>query len=232
MISENNLNFKPATLDEAGYVLLETLKTLRKEFGDVDQLVAQSLGNIFFANLLKQIEDPKILPKHICLDRGPTSIWEASKKYFCGLGRLVYFLGKFGGWVSDIEQDIVNFYQKWEKRPTIVVTGVDQDHHFSGSANLCLGEKIKKIQDIQKLFFSPPRQISHEFGFHSMRADFLNPRYLIGQSNFMKISENLAEAILRQFLFPSSQLIKCESCLIGCSFDFLLNLSLKLKRGA
>ena len=71
MISENNLNFKPATLDEAGFVLLETLKALRTEFGEIDQLVAHSLGNVFLANALKQADDPKekLLPKHICLDR-------------------------------------------------------------------------------------------------------------------------------------------------------------------
>lgn len=200
LVSENNLNYKPATLDEAGLVLLEILKSLKAEFGDLDQLVAHSLGNILFANALKQIDDPKILPKHVCFDRGPTSVWEASKKYFWGFGRLLYIFAEFGGWASDIEQDIVDFCQKWEARPSILVTGIEQDHHFSGSANLCLGEKIKKIKDIQTLVFDPPRQIADEFELHNMRADFLNPRYLIGESNFIESSENLSEAILRHSL--------------------------------
>jgi hypothetical protein len=65
MISENDLDIKPATLDEAGLMILETLKSLREEFGDIDQLVAHSLGNIFLANALKQVEDSTVLPKHI-----------------------------------------------------------------------------------------------------------------------------------------------------------------------
>lgn len=200
MISENNLNFTPATLDEAGFVLLETLKTLKREFGEIDQLVAHSLGNIFLANALKQVDCPNLLPKHICLDRGPTSIWESSGKYFLGLGRLMYFLGKVGGWTSDIEQDVVDFCQKWEDKPSLLITGVIQDHHFSGSANLCLGKKITKIEGIDVLVFDPPRQMVHEHAHHNLRADFLNPRYLVGESDFMKSLENLPEAIIRHSL--------------------------------
>lgn len=200
MISENNLNFKPATLDEAGFVLLETLKALRTEFGEIDQLVAHSLGNVFLANALKQADDPKLLPKHICLDRGPTSIWEASKKYFLGMGRLIYLLVKCGGWASDIEQDLTDFCQKWEERPSLLITGVIQDHHFSDGANLCLGEKIKKIDDIEVLVFNPPIQLVHEGAHHNLRPDFFNPRYLATDSGFMKPLENLPEAIIRHSL--------------------------------
>ncbi len=82
LISENNLNFKPETLDEASFVFLEILKALKEEFGPINQLVAHSLGNIIFTNALKQEYNSEILPKHICLDRSPASIWEASKKYF------------------------------------------------------------------------------------------------------------------------------------------------------
>lgn len=200
IVSENNLNFKPETLDEAGLVLLETLKALRVEFGDIDQLVAHSLGNVFLASALRQTDDPKVLPKHICLDRGPTSIWEISKKYFWGMGRLIYLLAKVGGWVSDIEQDVFDFCQKWEEKPSLLITGVIQDHHFSGGANLCLGEKINGIQDIDVLVFDPPRQIIHETAHHNLRPDFFNSRYLVGESDFMKSSENLPEAIIRHSL--------------------------------
>jgi hypothetical protein len=200
ILSENNLNFKPANLDEAGFVLLETLKALQEEFGDIDQLVAHSLGNVFLAKALKQADDPKLLPKYICLDRGPTSIWEASKKYFCGLGRLIYLLAKFGGWASDIEQDLTDFCQKWEEKPSLLITGVIQDHYFSDGANLCLGEKIKKIEEIDVLVFNPPRQIINEKAHHNLSPDFFNPRYLVTESDFMESLENLPEAIIRHSL--------------------------------
>lgn len=201
IVSENNLNIKPETLDEAGLILLETLKVLQVEFGNIDQLVAHSLGTVFFANALKQADSPNILPKHICFDRGPTSIWEASKKY--RLGRLLYLLVNTGRWASDIEQDIVDFCSRWKERPSLLVTGVIQDHHFSGDANLCLGEKINKIEDVEVLVFDPPRQLVQENAHHNLRADFFNSRYLVKGSNYLKSSENLPDAIVRHSLLSA-----------------------------
>ncbi len=131
---------------------------------------------MFLASALKQVEDPKLLPKHLCLDRGPTSIWEASKKYFLGLGRVIYVLSRAGRWASDIEQDVADFYNKWKETPSLLVTGVMQDYHFSGGANLCLGKQIKAIKDVAVLVFNPPRQIIHERAHHSVRPDLLNAR--------------------------------------------------------
>jgi len=79
-------------------------------------------------------------------------------------------------------------------------TGVIQDHHFSGSANLCLGEKIKEMNDIEFLVFNPPRQLVHEQAHHNLRPDSFNPRYLITDSDFMKPLENLPDAIIRHSL--------------------------------
>ena len=193
---------------------METLKTLKAEFGHIDQLVAHSLGNVFLANALKHADDPKFLPKHICFDRGPTSTWEVSKKYFLGLGCFVYFFVKAGGWSSDIEQDITDFCQKWEEKPSILITGVIEDHYFSGSANLCLGKKIKKIDDIEILVFNPPRQLVDEQAHHNLKPDFFNPSYLIGESEFIKSSENLSEAIIRHSLLTS------EKPKMASPFDF------------
>ncbi|HSW72595.1 MAG TPA: hypothetical protein VLG44_04230 [Chlamydiales bacterium] len=201
IVSENNLNIKPETLDEASLILLETLKALQVEFGNIDQVVAHSLGTVFLANALKQADSPNLLPKHICFDRGPTSIWEASKKY--RLGYLLYLLVSKSRWASDVEQDIVDFCGKWKERPSILVTGVIQDHHFSGGANLCLGEKINKINDVQVLVFDPPRQLVQENAHHNLRADFFNSRYLVWESNYLKSSENLPEAIVRHSLLSA-----------------------------
>lgn len=197
VISEHNLNYKPDCLDEAGHIMLETLKAVHQTYGTVNQLVAHSLGTILLANALKQVDDSSFLPKNICLDRGPTSVWEISKKYL--FGSLLYLFIKIGGWASDIEQDIVDFYEKLKGKacPALLITGVLQDHHFSGGANLCLGEKIKKIEHAAVLVFDPPRQLIHEHAHHNLRSDYLNPRYLITDSCFMKSLENLPEAIIR-----------------------------------
>lgn len=200
MISENDLDIKPSSLEEAGWILLQTLKALKKEFGEIDQLVAHSLGTIFLASALKQADDPTELPNHLCFDRGPTSIWETSKHYFLGLGRLIYFLAKWGGWNADIEEEIVLFCQKWQERPSMLITGVVQDHHFSGSANLCLGQKLKQIEDIDILVFDPPNQIVHERAHHNLRSDHFNSKYLVNQSDFLEPMENLPEAIIRSSL--------------------------------
>jgi hypothetical protein len=200
VFTENNLNYKPISIDEAGLVFLETLKVLRSEFGEIDQLVAHSLGNIFLTSALKQIDDPKILPKHICLDRGPSSIFEASKKYFWGLGGILYFILEFGKWAADLQQDLVDFCMKWKERPPIVIAGVLQDHHFSGEANLCLGAKINQVDGVDVLVFDLPQQIVHPQAHHNLSADSLNPRYLTRESDFIKTSENFSEAIIRHSL--------------------------------
>jgi len=200
ILSENNLDIKPTTLEESGFILLETLKALHREFGPTHQVVAHSLGNVFLASALKQMDDPSCLPQHICFDRGPTSIWEVSKHYCWGLGRLIYLFVKCGKWASDIEGDIVAFCKKWEHKPTLLVTGVVKDHHFSDSANLCFGEKIKKLEDVDVLVFNPPYQLVHDQAQHNLRPDFLNSRYLLGHSDFIGSSENLSEAIMRHSL--------------------------------
>ncbi len=198
IISENNLSIKPRDLEEAGFIMQETLKALHQEFGSIDQAVAHSLGVIFLAKALKLAEELSYLPRHICLDRGPTSIYEASKKYFCGLW--IYLLAKSGGWASALEEDISYFCKKWKHRPSLLITGVIPDHHFSGSANLCLGEEMIKLKnqgDVDVVIFDPPRQLIHENAFHSCWPDFFNSRYLKSPSTFIKESENLPEAIVR-----------------------------------
>ncbi|HSX37381.1 MAG TPA: hypothetical protein VLE95_00950 [Chlamydiales bacterium] len=203
IISQNNINYTPADMDEAGWILLATLKLMQKEFGEIDQLVAHSLGTVFMSNALKQVNDPKCLPRNICLDRGPISSWEVSKKYLWGLGRLFYLFVEASGWTSDVEQNVVDFCQKWTDRPDLVITGVEKDHYFSGSANLCLGEKIRQIGKIHVLVFNPPLQFIHENAHHNLRPDFLNGTYLANESSFMAEHETLPGALIRHSLYRS-----------------------------
>ena len=225
IVSENNTSmtdakgvkriYKSNTLDEAGFVLAETLKALVTEFGEFDQIVAHSLGCIVFSSSLKYLSEAEQLPKRLCLDRGPISIWEISKKYFFGLGRFLYPLVKLTDWSLNIEQQVVDLCQKrldlGKKLPSILIAGVERDSHFSDSANLCLGKKIRALQErglLNVLFFNPPLQVFHEHANHSLRADFLNPRYLMERSDFgfMDIHENFAEAIIRHSLETPEEL--------------------------
>ena len=198
MISLNNLNIKPADLDEAGFILSESLKQMNAIFGRINQIVAHSLGTVFLANALKQADDFSTLPQHICLDRGPTSLWEVSKKYGWGIGLLIYPIAKCGGWVADVEEDLLTYCSKAENKPALLITGVLQDHHFSGDANLCFSKKIKALENAEILIFDPPRQLVHQTAHHNLRPDFLNPRYLLEESDFIQHSENLAAAIIRR----------------------------------
>ncbi len=199
VISENNLNYKPTSIDEAGHILMQTLKALKEEFGEIDQILAHSLGIAFLSNVFKQTEDP-FLPKNICFDRGFASSWEASKKYFWGLGRLFYLFAKFGNWASNVEDDIFQYCHKFKERPSIVIVGVEQDHYFSGAANLSLSSKLRTTPGVQIMHFDPPRQLAHQYAHHNLMADLLNPLYLQHESDFMLESENFPEAIIRHSL--------------------------------
>jgi hypothetical protein len=42
----------------------------------------------------------------------------------------------------------------------------------------------------------------HQTAHHNLRPDFLNPRYLLGESDFIQPSENLAAAIIRRSFKP------------------------------
>lgn len=81
-------DYKPASLDEAGFIVMKTLEHLRSTYGQIDQIAAHSLGCILLANALKQTSYPSanLTDRNIFYDRGPVSIWEISKKRFCGLG--------------------------------------------------------------------------------------------------------------------------------------------------
>jgi hypothetical protein len=128
---------------------------------------------------------------------------EVSKNYFWGVGRLFYFLMEAGRWAGDPEQELVDFYQKWDETPSLVIACVEQDHYFSGGANLCSGSKIRTIPQACFLVFDPPRQFAHASAHHNLRTDFLNPRYLTEESDYMEPDESFSEAILRHSL-PSA----------------------------
>ncbi len=198
VVSANNFNFKPSNLDEAGFVLVQALQALKRDFGQIDHVVAHSLGTVFLANALTQIQEEAMLPRHVCLDRGPRSTWEASKRYLWGFGVVFYCFAKCGEWASDLEEDLTRFYEKWkEKTPSLLVTGVIDDHHFAGEANLCLGKKLDSIPGLDRAVFKPPRQVVNERAHHNLMPSQLRARYLVQESRYMEPLENLSSAIIR-----------------------------------
>lgn len=197
VVSENNLNYKPESMEEAGYILKETLAALNKEFGEIDQVVAHSLGTILLASALKQTETDSTLPKHICFDRGPISVWEASKRKFFGIGCLLYLFVKMGRWDEDLEESIDLFCKRRNHKSSILITGAAQDHHFPGNANLVSSEKLKRNENVQRLLFDVPRQIFHQDAQHNLRPDLLNSNYLLCDTDYMQPSECLSDAIIR-----------------------------------
>lgn len=196
-------HIRPATIEEGGWMYYQALQKLQKEFGKINEWSACSLGCIFVASALKHFKEEE-LPKNICFHTGPTSIWEVSKKQLMSLGWLFYPLLKFVGWASNVEKEISDFCQK-NHQTTILVSGVKNDIHFPGSANLCLGKEIQKLHDegrIQLLYFDPPQQLFDKSSHHSLRTDFLNWIYLktIPSSDFLDELEhwNLAEVTVNR----------------------------------
>lgn len=201
--------YYPDTLEEAGVILANTLVELDEKYGKIHQLVAHSLGSILFAASLKCISSDLIdrLPKHICLDRGPSSIAEASKKVW--FGSLFFCLATIAGWTLEIDKEVMEFCQKYKKikrdRGSFIVIGVKQDRYFSGDANLCFSEKISSLQKdglLQVLIFDPPQQVIPCIAHHSAGLHFFHRGYLIDPSNqeVMKEEEHVADLLIRQSL--------------------------------
>ncbi len=187
IISENDIQdkdtaspYRPASMEEAGTIFHHTVHALQAQYGKADQLAAHSMGCIFAASALKHFE-ARDLPKNLSLDRGPTSIWEISKKRLFSLGWCtIYPLAKLVGWSLDLEQQLADLCARIQNL-RILISGVEQDHHFSGTANLCLGETTRKLQlagRVNVLYFDPPRQVVHEAAHHNLRSDYLRSLYL------------------------------------------------------
>lgn len=189
--------FKPRSLDEAGLILKKTLDTLYETYGEIDHLVAHSLGSIIFASALKHFEgDAKAFPQHIHFDRAPSSIEAASKTQ--SFGSILHFLATLSGWSVDIGKELADFYLKNPKVPCIV-SGVKYDFYFPGPASLHEHKKIKEISQVKVLIFDPPHQLFHMRAHHGLRADLLNGHYLVDHSDrqFLREKEHLATASMR-----------------------------------
>lgn len=197
--------FKPANFDAIGEIIKRTLQALRNHFGQFDLISAHSAGCFHLASLLKR-SGPELLPSMLHFDRGPFSIYNVSRHYWCG--GLLYAITKRNEMTIDVSKEIQSFFDRCfsqnfanAQKSTCLITGVLEDYVYPDSAGLassdCL-EGYEKQLKCAKWIFNPPAQIVHPRAHHNLRLSFLNKNYLSSVGNIdMLATENLSEALIR-----------------------------------
>lgn len=216
-IQENsNTTYKPKTLNEAGLILAECIKELEKRYGKANQLVAHSIGCIAFTSSLKYFDAASSgIPRHIHLDRGPSSILKLSNRSF---GGWLYFpLALLTGWTLDFGEEVANFCNKTRftrqgnHTPSILVSSVQYDHIFPGDTSLYLSPQVQDLRNTKEvtiLPFAPPLQwISNFRALHCASNAAFSSRHLPSKyqnQSFIKEDETLSDAVIRRSL-PQNQ---------------------------
>lgn len=196
--------YKAETFDEAGYVLVQLLAAIKETYGKIDQLVAHSIGCAVFAAALKDLtRNKELVPHHLHLDRGPSSIENTSRNYLGGA--LLLALAESSGWSVDVANEVSTFCNSYSDReiaPSIVISGVVDDYFFPGIANLALNEQIAQLQTANKIsvfYFKIPWQVFHERAHHSLRGDLLHKEYLTApSSNGLEDGQRLVDFVVRR----------------------------------
>ena len=204
-LKQGRTSYKPETIDQAGQILGSTLSSLHEKYGPIHQLVGHSLGAIVMGAALKHINRSH-LPRNIYFDRGPSSIYEASKNKLGG--SILYQLARVSGWDIDLGKEISEFCGSHPELPSIVISGVKKDHHFPGSAALTQSPRITRLateSTLDVVEFDFPGQDVHEMAQHNIGNDELNGYNLlprdIERSRFsLGIEESMAQAIIARSL--------------------------------
>ncbi len=198
--------YLPESLDQAAMLLATTISSIQKKYGPTDQLLAHSIGCVFFSAALKYLTEESV-PQNIAFHCGPSSVSTVGNNFW--FGKIPTKLVEICNWSVDVAKEIAAFYKKFSgsKEFSVVVSGVKQDHYFSGEANLCLAAEIlslKEEQLIDLLLFDPPVQFFHNRCHHNLPTYFLVSNYLIDASNsdFMEREDHFAKALLRHSLSP------------------------------
>lgn len=185
--------YKPASLDESGQILAKAISCLIKEFGPIDQLFAHSLGSIQLCASLKHLTQ---MPISIHLHCAPSSI-RAVVQHMWG-GRVIHHIAAKAGWSLDAEAEIGRFLHSRPDFP-LVVSGVEHDHYFSGSANLCESGELQKL-GVTLLKYSPFHQVVHPTAHHNLPCGQLLPYQLSKPNAYINGNESLASAVVRHSL--------------------------------
>jgi hypothetical protein len=214
----NSQAYTPKTLDEGGEILNKAICALQSEFGSIDQLVVHSLGTILLGASLKYFTGANLvhLPKNICWDRGPTSIFHASLNYAAGLGLLLFPPAYLVGWTLDLAGELKQFCENNDmKERTWVFNGATKDHRFYGLADLSKSDAVRDLQnrtdiDVWRLGFDVPKGLLHENAQHSINATMFLKSFLVPGSNeeFLDPGDNLADALMKQSLLKIHRIRK------------------------
>ena len=128
--------YRPADLPgEGGMILFQSIKSLTAEYGRINAARAHSLGTLFFAAAFANAGEDNLafIPRETLLDRGPVSIKEAAKLYYCG--KALFTIGNWLGWGIDVEQTILRISQRHGDHH-FTLLGVRGDHHFPDDISL------------------------------------------------------------------------------------------------
>lgn len=189
--------WRPETLDEAGYAIARALKAM----GKPTAVHATSLGVIYLSHALKYLT--RDFFSSLWLDRGPTSLEEARKRYSHG------WIKAYGAWLSGWSFDVETALRDWNiasQNTQVIVIGVKHDSHFSDTANLCNCNYLKELQQqksdkLTVLHFNPPTQTTagSRSTHHSVAINHFNAEYATDDATraFFQGNENLAHALIR-----------------------------------
>ena len=213
---QQNLTYKARTLNESGLILAESIKELAKRYGQANQLVAHSIGCVVLTSGLKYFDaSSDYIPKHIHLDRGPSSILKMSHRAF---GGWIYFpLAFLTGWALDFGEEVASFCRKTSSlrqgnyAPSILVSAVQHDHIFPEDTNLYQSPQIqtlRKNQEITVLPFTPPLQwIGNSRALHCASNAVFSSLHLPSEyedQSFINPDETLSDAVIRRSLPKSA----------------------------
>lgn len=199
--------YLPESLDEAAKILATSISSIQKKYGPTDQLLAHSIGCVFFSAALKYLTKD-LIPQNIAFHCGPSSVSTVGNNFW--FGKIAAKMAEISHWTVDVAKEIAAFYKKFSelKEFSLVISGVKQDHYFAGEANLCTAAEILSLKaelSIDLLLFDPPVQFFHNRAHHNLPFDFLVPNYLTEASNsdFMEREDHFAKALLRHALLQN-----------------------------
>ena len=197
---------KHPTLKLAGKLVSDTLVAIASKYGEIDEVLAHSLGGIVTAAALPIL---KIKPKHLILDRSASSVNQLSSRVW--YGPFCIHLPFFTGWNVDLGKEIALFAKNNKGKVKVTVIGTEHDHRFKGMQNLYTSpfiETAAKTREVEKLVLAAPERIIGKWRQHSLPLDLwifehVNPKK--SSQDLLQKGRNLASCLLLRGLSTYDQ---------------------------
>lgn len=195
--------YLPGSMDEWTFLTKKLIESFTHKYGKFQLMAAHSLGTIPMVGQLKhwtEKEFKDFFPGTVFLAKGPSSLYEASKNvpfefgcYPFGwvfiLGAIMYFLAKATGWTLELDQTLVDFFNKLPQTADIkkklnntnlIISEVKHDYYFPKKASLAASEKLDQIKgsNLYRVSFNPPLNRSTRKGQHSYNPRLLQRSYV------------------------------------------------------